>query len=126
MDVIGLVLVGVFYGLILIAGLWIARTKGAFHPETSKDLMVAGRSLGLFVGILTLVATEVGGAFVNGTAEETFNRGILWCLAPIGYSLSMSINGLFFVKKLREAQCVTLVRLPLKSYFMEINHFLYE
>ncbi len=36
------------------------------------------------------VATEVGGAFVNGTAEEVFNRGALWCIAPVGYSLRLN------------------------------------
>ena len=49
--------------------------------------MLAGRNLGVFVGILTLVATEVGGVFVNGTAEVMFTKGALWTLAPIGYSL---------------------------------------
>jgi len=49
--------------------------------------MLAGRKLGLYLGLFSLVATEVGGAFVNGTAEEVYTRGILWCIAPIGYSL---------------------------------------
>ena len=54
-------------------------------------------------------ATEVGGAFVNGTAEEVYNRGALWCIAPVGYSISMSINGLFFVKQLSDKKCVTCI-----------------
>ena len=49
--------------------------------------MLAGRSLGLFVGIWTLVATEVGGVFVNGTSEVMYTQGVLWALAPIGYSI---------------------------------------
>ena len=83
MDVIGLVLVAIFYALILCAGVWIAKSKNAWSPDVSKDLMVAGRSLGLFVGIMTLVATEVGGAFVNGTAEAFYKEGLLWCLPLI-------------------------------------------
>ena len=49
--------------------------------------MLAGRSLGLFVGIWTLVATEVGGVFVNGTSEVMYTQGAFWALAPIGYSI---------------------------------------
>lgn len=34
-------------------------------------------------------ATWVGGAFVNGTAEAMFTKGLAWCQVPIGYSLSL-------------------------------------
>ena len=67
MDWLGLSLVLVLYLLILLLALLSARSSS---KETAEDLMLAGRGLGLFVGVATLVATEVGGAFVNGTAEE--------------------------------------------------------
>ena len=51
--------------------------------------MLAGRNLGLVVGIWTLVATEVGGVFVNGTAEVMYTQGAIWALAPIGYSIRL-------------------------------------
>ena len=51
--------------------------------------MLAGRNLGLVVGIWTLVATEVGGVFVNGTAEVMYTQGAIWPLAPIGYSIRL-------------------------------------
>ena len=66
MDWLGLSLVLVLYLLILLLAL--LATRGS--SDTAEDLMLAGRGLGLFVGVSTLVATEVGGAFVNGTAEE--------------------------------------------------------
>ena len=74
MDFIGLVFVALFYLVILLGGLWMARQKGAFEPDSWEELVLAKRELGLFLGIFTLIATEVGGAFVNGTAEEIFNR----------------------------------------------------
>jgi hypothetical protein len=46
-----------------------------------------GRAYDLKSKVRSQVATEVGGAFVNGTAEEVFNRGLLWCIAPAGYSI---------------------------------------
>ena len=125
MNVLGLIAVIAFYLIILACGIWIAKSKGILHPKKSEDLMLAGRSLGLFVGTLTLVATEVGGAFVNGTAEVTFNQGVLWALAPIGYSLSMTINGLFFVDKLRKANCVTLIDALQSAYGVRTGGLIY-
>lgn len=74
MDLIGLAFVAIFYLVILLAGIWIARRKGVLEPDSWEDLVLANRDLGLFVGIFTLIATEVGGAFVNGTAEEVYRR----------------------------------------------------
>ena len=55
MDVLGLVLVLVFYAVILLAGVWVAQRRGVLNPKTAEDLMLAGRNFGLFVGIFTLV-----------------------------------------------------------------------
>jgi high affinity choline transporter 7 len=43
----------------------------------------------LFVKYMYVTATWVGGAFVNGTAEAMFTKGLAWCQVPIGYSLSL-------------------------------------
>ena len=74
MDFIGLAFVAIFYLVILLGGLWMARQKGVFQPDSWEELVLAKRELGLCLGIFTLIATEVGGAFVNGTAEEVFKR----------------------------------------------------
>ena len=74
MDLIGLAFVAIFYVAILLAGIWIARKKGVLEPDSWEELVLANRDLGLVVGIFTLIATEVGGAFVNGTAEEVYKR----------------------------------------------------
>lgn len=75
MDLIGLSFVAIFYSAILLAGVWIAQKKGALKSDFSwEQLVLANRDLGLGVGIFTLIATEVGGAFVNGTAEEVYKK----------------------------------------------------
>ncbi len=74
MDLIGFFIIVIFYLVILFGGVWIARRKGVLDPNSWEELLLANRDLGLFVGLFTLIATEVGGAFVNGTAEEVFNR----------------------------------------------------
>ena len=71
------------------------------------------------------MATEVGGAFVNGTAEEVFNRGVLWCIAPMGYSISMTLNAWFFVRQLSEAKCVTCIDALQKAYGSALGGLVY-
>lgn len=128
MDYLGLSVVVLFYAVVFALGILAARV-GSSKPvgggriwgkqecdNAEADLLLAGRGLGLWLGICTLVATEVGGAFVNGTAEEASRRGLAWCLAPIGYSLSMALNGFTFAPRLRERGCVTLVDALQQAY----------
>ena len=51
--------------------------------------MLAGRNIGMFVGIFTMTATWVGGGYINGTAEIVYNDGLVWCQAPFGYALRL-------------------------------------
>ena len=60
-----------------------ANKQGLFHQQISEfvipwregviyeymQVMVAGRDIGLFVGVLTMGATWVGGGFINGSAQ---------------------------------------------------------
>ena len=60
--------------------------------EDTEEVMLAGRNLGVFVGILTMTATWVGGGYINGSAEETFKSGLVWTQAPFGYSISLALG----------------------------------
>ncbi|XP_046549960.1 high affinity choline transporter 1-like [Haliotis rubra] len=53
-------------------------------------------------------ATNVGGAYVNGTAEIIASRGLLWTQAPIGYCIGLFIGGWFYGPKMRRANYVTM------------------
>jgi high affinity choline transporter 7 len=50
-NVPGLIAVIIFYILILAVGLWVARKKKAANNE---DLMLAGRSIGVGLGMFTM------------------------------------------------------------------------
>ena len=56
--------------------------------------MLAGRNIGVFVGIFTMTATWVGGGYINGTAEIIYTQGLVWCQAPLGYALSLVLGKL--------------------------------
>ena len=53
-NIVGLVAIIVFYLLILFVGLWAARRL----KEGEEEAMLAGRSIGIFVGTFTMTGTR--------------------------------------------------------------------
>ncbi|XP_033109759.1 high-affinity choline transporter 1-like isoform X2 [Anneissia japonica] len=103
----GLVGVIIFYILILAIGLYASKkTKGS---TSTDEVMLAGRSIGLSIGVFTMTATWVGGGFINGTAQSVYADGLIYTQAPWGYSCSLIVGGLFFAKKMREQGYVTML-----------------
>ncbi|KAF2355227.1 Sodium/solute symporter [Trinorchestia longiramus] len=89
MNIPGLFSIIVFYLIILGIGVyaaWRRRNKGS----SAVEVMLAGRSIGPIVGILTMTATWVGGGYINGSAEKVFDVGLIWCQAPFGYAISLA------------------------------------
>ena len=66
------------------------------------QVMLAGRDIGLFVGMLTMGATWVGGGFINGSAQETYKAGLIWTQAPFGYACSLFISECHQVQAMRD------------------------
>jgi len=119
MNVWGLVSVIVFYIMILVIGLYASWKNKSLSSEDSEDVFLAGRSIGLFVGMFTMTATWVGGGYINGTAEKVYGKGLVWAQAPIGYSISLILGGLLFAKKMRKAGYVTMLD-PLDKHYGEV------
>ncbi|KAL7072700.1 hypothetical protein ACQ4LE_008151 [Meloidogyne hapla] len=112
-DWLGIIAIVFFYILILIVGIWAGRktdaTKNVIEGGQTEEVMLAGRNIGTLVGIFTMTATWVGGAYINGTAEALYNGGILGCQAPVGYALSLVMGGIFFAHPMREQGYVTML-----------------
>jgi high affinity choline transporter 7 len=53
----GIVAIVVFYLLILFVGIWAAKKKGN-GGESEEEVMLAGRNIGLFVGIFTMTGIK--------------------------------------------------------------------
>ncbi|XP_011302945.1 high-affinity choline transporter 1 [Fopius arisanus] len=116
-NVAGVISIGLFYVLILGVGIWAARKKEAGN-DSEEEVMLAGRSIGLFVGIFTMTATWVGGGYINGTAEIIYTKGLIWCQAPFGYAMSLVFGGIFFANKMRQQGYITMLD-PLQDAFGE-------
>ncbi|XP_067009291.1 high-affinity choline transporter 1-like [Anabrus simplex] len=120
--VVGAVGILVFYCAVLAVGIW-AGTKQKNRGD--EEVLLAGRSIGLAVGVLTLIATWVGGGYINGTAEAMFNTGLAWCQVPIGYSLSLLFGVMLFVKPMREENYFTMLDPFQRKYGNRIGALLY-
>ncbi|XP_054746897.1 high-affinity choline transporter 1 [Anastrepha obliqua] len=116
-NIAGVVSIVLFYLLILIVGIWAGRKKAAGN-DSEEEVMLAGRSIGLFVGIFTMTATWVGGGYINGTAEAIYTSGLVWCQAPFGYALSLVFGGIFFANPMRKQGYITMLD-PLQDSFGE-------
>lgn len=81
-------------------------------------MMLAGRSIPLFIAVFTMSATWVGGGYINGTAENTYSQdyGLVWVQAPWGYALSLVVGGLLFARKMRRLEFKTMLD-PLTQKF---------
>jgi solute carrier family 5 (high affinity choline transporter), member 7 len=96
--------------LFYLATYWLARWAARRGEDGSfRDMVVAGRRLGLGVGVFTMTATWVDGGYVNGTAEQTYAAGLLHVQGPWGYALSLVVGGLWFAPIMRRHGYLTLL-----------------
>lgn len=57
LNIGGLVSIVLFYLLILLVGIWAGRKKASGN-DSEEEVMLAGRSIGLFVGIFTMTGKK--------------------------------------------------------------------
>lgn len=56
-NVGGIISIIIFYVMILAVGIWAAKKKQAGN-DSEEEVMLAGRSIGLFVGIFTMTGNN--------------------------------------------------------------------
>ncbi|XP_077381497.1 high affinity choline transporter 1-like [Festucalex cinctus] len=122
LNVPGLVVMALFYLVILGTGIWASMRTRKEEKKCKGDGMeitlLAGRNINLLVGIFTLTATWVGGGFILGIAEATYNPtlGAVWALMPVPYVVTFFLGGFFFAKPMRENKYVTMMDPFQKKY----------
>ncbi|KAM4595392.1 high affinity choline transporter 1-like [Fundulus diaphanus] len=122
LNIPGLVVMAMFYIVILGTGIWASMRSKKVEKKYTGDGMeltlLAGRNINLLVGIFTLTATWVGGGFILGIAEATYNPtlGAVWALMPVPYVLTFFLGGFFFAKPMRENKYMTMMDPFQKKY----------
>ena len=106
--------VAAMYGAFLLIGLVASRRA---REGTAAELIVAGRSMPMWVAALTMTATWVDGGYLLGTAEGAFKSSVqLATQGGIGFGLSLILGGVFFAGTMRRFGFTTLID-PLEARF---------
>ena len=99
-----LIIVVVYLVAMLVVGYFVGKLK----IKNSKDYMVAGRRMGLFMVAFSLSANNIGGGSTTGLAQKAFGS---WGLSAIWYVLAASIAMIplaFLAPKIRKTMALTI------------------
>ncbi len=96
-----IVIIIAFFGIVLLIGL-IPQKK-----TDAEGFLLSGRNVGLFLFVLTNVATWYGG--ILGVGEFTYRYGLLsWFTQGFPYYVFAILFGIFFAKKIRGSSLFTI------------------
>ncbi len=96
----------------LAVGAWVSR-----RIRTEADYIVAGRSLGLWLGTFTMFATWFGAETCIGAAGAVYDAGLAGARAdPFGYGLCLLLMGAFLARPLYRRRLTTLADLYRQRY----------
>ncbi|SDW30165.1 solute carrier family 5 (high affinity choline transporter), member 7 [Marininema mesophilum] len=108
----GLIFMLFFFFIIYFIGVY----AGNKNDTGLQGMMLAGRSIPLWIGMFSMSATWVGGGYINGTAEATYSPGLVWAQAPWAYAISLIIAGIFYARRMRNYEFTTMID-PLEARF---------
>lgn len=92
----------------LVGMLVVGAIVGKLKIKNSKDYMVAGRRMGLFMVAFSLSANNIGGGCTTGLAQKAFGD---WGMSACWYVLAASIAMIplaYFAPKIRKTMAVTI------------------
>lgn len=99
--------VAAMYGAFTVVG-WLASRK--VRDGTAADLIVAGRSMPLWIAALTMTATWVDGGYLLGTTEGAYKSSIqLGLQGGLCFGISLILGGVFFAGVMRRWGFTTLI-----------------
>lgn len=104
----------VMYATFLVVG-WRASRK--VKQGTAADLIVAGRTMPMWIAALTMTATWVDGGYLLGTTEAVYHSSLqLGLQGGVSFGISLLLGGLFFAGPMRQRGYTTLID-PLEERF---------
>ncbi len=98
---------------------WFSRRR---RMSNEADYLLAGRSLGPWLGTFTVFATWFGAETCIGAAGEAYSHGVSGVIAePLGYALGIVLMGAFFAMGLWKRGLVTLADLFRNRYGLGVE-----
>lgn len=103
------VFIAVLFALQLICV--IVGNKASKKLDTQDDYFLAGRGIRFFPLMMTLVATQIGGGLVLGSAEEAYRYGWYVILYPLGACLGLMLLAAGIGKRMSQFKVSTVAQL---------------
>ena len=103
-QIVPLIIVVAYLVGMLVVGFFVSKLK----IKNSKDYLVAGRRMGLFMVAFSLSANNIGGGCTTGVAQKAFGN---WGLSACWYVLACSIAMIplaYFAPKIRKTLAITI------------------
>ena len=100
-PILAVVLIG-YFGLVLSIAVWTA-----FRTKTEEDFLVAGRSIGPFVGGAVLAATQISAGTLVGTLGRHYLAGVSWWWIWLGAWAGWLVSAFLVAPKLRRFGALT-------------------
>jgi len=79
--------------------------------DTQDDYFLAGRGIRFFPLLMTLIATQIGGGLILGSAEEAFRYGWYVLFYPLGASLGLILLAAGIGRRLSQFKVSTVAQL---------------
>lgn len=106
MSQTGIIVLCIAYFSVLV-GLAIYAGKKA---KNAQEFSSAGRRIGMFVAMCTIVASEWGGGNVMGTASDAYSYGISAYIFPVSMGIGIFLLGLLLAQKYWNIEEVSMCR----------------
>jgi len=109
-------------GIAAVAGLYLVfliigwKASRRLKVGTAVELLTAGRAMPFWMATITMAATWIDGGYLLGTAEGVFSSLASGWQGGVCFGLSLVLGGIFFARRMRELEFVTLVD-PLAARF---------
>lgn len=102
-------------GAFALASLWLG-SRASKGLKTGNDYFLMGRNLGIASLVMTLLATQIGGGTLLGSAEEAYRYGWQVIFYPLGMALGLICMALGFGARVRRLEITTLAEVFEKVY----------
>ena len=111
MSVTSIILCVVYFVILIGIGVFVGK-----KTKNSEDFAVAGRRIGMFVALCTIIASEWGGGNVMGTASDAYSYGISAYIFPVSMGIGILLLGLLLAKKYWNIEEISMCRYIRKRY----------
>ncbi len=101
----------VYFAILIAIGIIVGK-----KTKNAQDFAVAGRRIGMFIALCTIIASEWGSGNVMGTASDAYAYGISAYIFPVSMGIGILLLGILLAKKYWNIEEISMCRYIRKRY----------